>query len=164
VGDARNTVVRIDPETNRVVARIKAQAPSGIAAGAGAVWVVTRDERVLRIDPETNTVSRVFVLPSEAAAPVFGGGSLWLIVYLGAGNVWRFDPATLTVSGTTSTSPGTTSLALGAGAVWAGNPDGTLWRLDPVAVAPVAKIVLGSHPADVAVGSKAVWVAFAPAT
>lgn len=76
-----NTVSRIDPRTNRVVARIAVGSePGGLAAGAGAVWVANDlDASVMRIDPATNgvtnTIRHVGQDPRELA---FGLGSVWV--------------------------------------------------------------------------------------
>jgi YVTN family beta-propeller protein len=61
-------LVRIDPETRRVLRRIPIGAgPLAVAVGAGAVWVTNRDDKTIsRIDPVTNTVVRTIRL---AAAP-----------------------------------------------------------------------------------------------
>jgi hypothetical protein len=73
-------VVRIDPATNRIVARIPVEGVpgwevggGGMAAGAGAVWVAgaTSGEAVLeRIDPATNEVVATIPLHGRSAADV----------------------------------------------------------------------------------------------
>jgi streptogramin lyase len=56
--DAQGTVIRIDPESGRVIARIKMKgAPIGPVIAHGAVWVVNEAQgptRVWRIDPAAN--------------------------------------------------------------------------------------------------------------
>ena len=52
-------VVRIDPRSNRVVARFPAggRNPAGLAVGAGTIWVVHPDtDEVVRLDPRTGQV------------------------------------------------------------------------------------------------------------
>ena len=61
-------IARIDPATNRVVARIE---PGGavvaLAAGFGAVWAIDIfGDRLLRIDPATN---RVVARPRSVGFP-----------------------------------------------------------------------------------------------
>src|SRR5438876_9866762 len=53
-----NTVLRIDPQTNSVIATIPVgPQPEGIAVTPGAVWVVNKGgPSVSRIDPATNQV------------------------------------------------------------------------------------------------------------
>jgi streptogramin lyase len=104
LSDSQNgQVLRVDPRTRRVIARIDAGAEATIAVGDGAVWVATSasgsyDRPLLRIDPHTNrVVARIpRRTPSGAAFP--GGG----FVTVAGSRVWVFsgsgallvDPAT----------------------------------------------------------------------
>ena len=55
---ASNRVWRIDPKLNAVGTTIPVgQQPSGIAVGAGSVWVASGDGTVSRIDPATDRVT-----------------------------------------------------------------------------------------------------------
>jgi len=77
-----NHLVRIDPRTRRIVARI----PIGfgglsVSTGAGAVWVTNRDSRsVSRIDPHSNAAVATIRLPSPLSP--FGvaarDGGVWV--------------------------------------------------------------------------------------
>jgi len=83
------SLVRIDPQTGEVVAKIPLEGLSGyddkIAIGAGAVWVAgvnltgpseERGADLLRIDPNTNTVSAV--LPVSAFSVQAGTDAVWV--------------------------------------------------------------------------------------
>src|SRR5579864_6927061 len=48
-----------------------------IVVGAGSVWVVATDQRLLRLDPRTGAVQRRFSFGADSLA--FGGGELWLV-------------------------------------------------------------------------------------
>lgn len=57
----QNSVMRIDPRTNKVVASIRATEPQDVAIGFGSVWVTTGENgshgtALLRIDPNANRV------------------------------------------------------------------------------------------------------------
>src|SRR4029079_63952 len=53
VGITRDTeVIRIDPRANTPSERISPPAATGLAAGAGRIWVTTATERILRFDDE----------------------------------------------------------------------------------------------------------------
>jgi YVTN family beta-propeller protein len=73
-------LVRIDPETRRVVRRIPVGAgPLAVAVGAGAVWVTNRDDRTItRIDAVTNTVLRTISLAAAPHGVRFGHGRVWV--------------------------------------------------------------------------------------
>jgi hypothetical protein len=88
-------VAQIDPATNAVVSPISvAGRPSGVAVGAGSVWVSLRDgaSSVLRIDPVKHEVQEsIETGPTNGIA--FVNGSVWA-VSARAPSVFRIDPAT----------------------------------------------------------------------
>ena len=101
----RGEIVRVDPATRLVTARIPAGGEARVAAGAGAVWALAGDllyggdkgpVRVLRIDPATNRV--VARIPARSPqgkgfGPVdlrVDGGAVWVVGVAGA---LRIDPA-----------------------------------------------------------------------
>ena len=72
-------LVRIDPETRRVLRRIPIGAgPNAVAVGAGAVWVTNRDDRsISRVDPSTNRVVRTIRLAAAPHGVHFAHGRVW---------------------------------------------------------------------------------------
>ena len=76
-----DSLVRIDPETNELVAAIPVGAnPSAVAVGEGTVWVASKDDRTIaRIDPRSSVVAEI-VDVSNAGPPIsiaVGGGEVW---------------------------------------------------------------------------------------
>lgn len=84
-------VVRIDPETNKIVARIALEGMPrtvwGLEYGKGAIWVRVgpegfprcRENFVARIDPATNSeVGRMAIL--GVAHIAFAGDYLWAVI------------------------------------------------------------------------------------
>ena len=169
-----NGIAVIDPAAGRVETLIgAATAPSNVAVGEGAVWVLnTEDHTVSRIDPETNAVTASFRprgVPTDLAA---GAGAVWVGNGGGAsGNftvsISRVDPRTRAVTRTVklgdqtdsvftpSFSWGFPGIAVGAGAVWATNPTGTVSRIDPATGRIVATIDADAGP--IAAGEEGVW-------
>jgi len=106
----REEIVRIDPETNRIVARIK-PGGVGLAAGFGAVWAfdILAGE-VLRIDAGTNRVTRRIRVGGLPTGIAVGHGSLWVANQLDS-TVSRISPETgLTVA----------RIQLDLGGIWPG--------------------------------------------
>jgi glutamine cyclotransferase len=127
-------VVRVDPRSNRVVARFPAGGRNlaGLAVGAGTVWVVQPDaDQVVRLDPGTGrVVARIDLgrLPFEVAP-----------------GDRRFKPSLV---------------AVGAGAGWVATARGALARVDPASNRVVAVVRLPpGGPAGIAVAGGSVWVA-----
>ena len=151
------TVSRIDPRSNRRVARIDGVRAADIAAGADGVWVIS-DGAVAEIDPRTNTVARTIELAAESmTALALGAGAVWVADALG-GSVWRIDPGVDHVLRQIPLALGVRSVAFGHGALWATNEvDDAVYRIDPDTNVPrvVSRIVAPQH---IAVGAGEVWV------
>ena len=128
--DAR--VSRVDPRTGEVIRSFKARGrPTDIAAGAGALWIGSgpgATHRVWRVDPATGEETRTVRLPGS-----------------GEDDGANFDA-------------GFTGIAVGAGAVWAINPDSTVSRLDPASGRRVAVVRGPDEVSAIAAGDVGVWV------
>jgi virginiamycin B lyase len=127
-------VVRVDPRSNRVVARFPAGGPNpaGLAVGAGTIWVV---------HPDTDEVVRLELGTGRVVARIKLGR---LPFQVGAGDR-RFVPSLV---------------AVGAGAGWVASGRGAVARIDAASNRVVAVItLLPELPADIAVAGRSVWVA-----
>ena len=103
----------------------------------------------------TTTIS----VPAQASEPTAAGGSLWAIVAIGRGEVWRFDPNTGSPKGTVHTGDAPAGLAPAADALWVANRrDGTVSRVDPAGGRVEATVAVGQEPTAVAAGDGLVWV------
>src|SRR5205085_12290106 len=90
-------VTRVDPGANRPVARINVgNAPTGIAAGEGGIWVSdVFEETVSRIDP-ANVVTATIPMGRGPSGIVVGAGAVWVAETLENALV-RIDPGTNSV-------------------------------------------------------------------
>jgi len=88
-------IVRVNPETNRVVAHIRpGGAVTSLARGLGAVWALDLfGERLLRIDPRSNRVTSVTRVDSLPSAVAVGHGLVWVASQLES-SVAGIDPRT----------------------------------------------------------------------
>jgi YVTN family beta-propeller protein len=166
------TVVRVDPESNRVVGkplRVPADAEA-IAVGDGALWAASvgpgdlgmaGEDAVTRIDLASGrTVATITVrrAPLDLAATP---RAVWVTNAGGGGDsVARIDPQTNRLAGRpirTGASP--QSLAIGGGSLWVANHDArTVTRIDQATGKVVADIAVPSEPHRVAWGAGAAWV------
>jgi hypothetical protein len=147
----------------------------GMAAGAGALWVVGSDE-INRIDPAGDTVTTSIPVGATGSGPAgvaVGAGVVWVPVAV-PGTLWGIDPETNKV---TSRIPldgplrGPISVSAGRDAVWvaccgesgtgASASDGRLLRVDPRKKRVVADIALPASPVAVAADTAGAWVATA---
>jgi len=130
----RNSVVRLDPRTMRVRARIPVgDDPGVVAVSPEAVWVANFGDRTLtRIDPQSNDVVGAPVsLGKELDDILAAGGGLW--VASADGTVTRLEVGTGKLVGTPIT-VGHAPLTLGwdGGRLWVGSAsDQTVQAISP---------------------------------
>src|SRR5262249_13592974 len=136
-----NTLVEIDPRTNRVVGSVPVGArPDAVAAAAGSLWVSNLDDgTVSRVNPRTDAVSRTIATGRAATGPARGTAGLWFVssrqgTGTRAGLIDpRFDSVTRTIEPedlALARAPAGT--AFGAGSLWiVPGGVGMLVRVDP---------------------------------
>jgi YVTN family beta-propeller protein len=114
-------LLRIDPDTNRVVDEFPAPpVPVDVAVGAHAVWIASEDEDVVtRVDPTTPRSQISVSVGDGPTAITYRFGSVW-VACKGDGTVWRIDPATTPPKIVKHWKLGASpeDIAAGAGAVW----------------------------------------------
>ncbi len=156
--------------------------PSTIAVGEGAVWVLNADDRTIsKVDMETREVVNTFGTGGITTDLAVGEGAVWIgngaeapgpLSIVHTASISRLDPATTSETGTEplpslAENPaaissgedrvlGVSQLAVGAGAVWAINPDRTVSRIDPDTGARVATVRVKTGSA-IAAGAEGVW-------
>ena len=147
----------------------------GMAAGAGALWVVGSDE-INRIDPASDTVTASIPVGATGSGPggvAVGAGAVWVPVAV-PGALWGIDPETNKVTSRIALDGplrGSISVSAGRDAVWvaccgesgigASASGGRLLRVDPRRKRVVADIALPARPVAVAADSAGAWVATA---
>jgi branched-chain amino acid transport system substrate-binding protein len=173
ITDGSSTLRRAEPRNGRIVRRLHAGVPlNGVAVGEHAVWAISGSSAgVLRIDPRTGKVTaRVAIVASRGTrspypiALAVGLGSVW-VLNATAASVTRIDPDQ---AGVTATIPLGVErvprrIAVGAGAAWVADADGTLARIDPRTNALTTTAIAPSLY-DVAVDAHGVWVTSGGAT
>jgi streptogramin lyase len=161
-------LVRIDPASNRVAARlILPDGPSGIAIADGAVWVTsTIAGELIKIDPSTNQILATIPLNCPATClqgslpltVATTGDALWVRT-TGDGLVVRVDSATnRVVNEVQVTYPigrnGQDRIAAFDGAVWVCGVN--LQRIDPST--NVVSSSIGVSPTSVTAGFGSLWI------
>ncbi len=160
-GDTES-VVRIDPATDRITARIPVGVvPYVLAAGEGAVWLTSLDDTaVVRIDPASNTARTV--LTSVAAGMVAAAfGSVWVTSGL-FDRVLRLDPTDGHKLGEVTVSGAPELIAAGSGTLWVAAQSGAssgVVEIDPGTASVLRRIPVALATFGVAVGEGAVWAA-----
>jgi ABC-type branched-subunit amino acid transport system substrate-binding protein len=169
-----NGVAAIDPADGSVTSFTESEAPPGnVAVGESGVWVLDNEAKtVSRIDPDTKEVIETFDTPGVPSELAVGEGALWIGIAGGRGDtnatvgVARMDPDDGRVTGTARLRGGdegvypvggTPRLAVGEGAVWAANPDGSVSRVDPKSARVVATIDTKRLAWTIAAGDGGVW-------
>jgi branched-chain amino acid transport system substrate-binding protein len=171
VTDGSSRLIRVDPATGRVRGKIDVgQRLNGVAVGAGAVWTIGgRAAAVSRLDPRTGRVTDRIPIVSrprrESPYPIAieaKDGSVWVL----NANVARVTRIDAHERGVIATIPigvdrRPLRLAVGSGAAWVANGDGTLTRIDAGTNA-ITTTAVAQGLLDVVVGREGVWVAAGP--
>jgi YVTN family beta-propeller protein len=168
-----DSVAVIDTASNHVVKDISLGGrPSGIAAGAGALWVADYDDgTVVRIDPKTGA-TRAIAVGLEPESVTVGSNAVWAtdglrLVRIDAhfGNVTArkvlgHKGQRLRPEDVTSGSPA--ALASGPAGLWIAHGIAAVSRIDPAAVNAAQTLNLADVPLALAVADDSVWVAAPP--
>lgn len=134
-------------------------APSAVAAGAGAVWAVANDAASLvRIDPARAAVTDTVNLGFSAWSVAADDDAVWVSDYTDNAIV-KIEPRTLKVMARIPVSAGPTELALGPGAVWVLNSaSGLVTRIDTLRGAVAATITVGPWAVAIDRSGDDLWV------
>jgi PQQ-like domain len=141
---SRDELLRVEPDSRRVVGRLPVAGELALGAGAGALWALQEGSPgggfglfgpLLRIDPSTNRVTARIALSTpdgqrfEGYEILTGEDEVWVA---GASGALRVDPRTNRVTQAIAAPDQlvTTHFALLDGALWAISEDGRLLRFD----------------------------------
>jgi YVTN family beta-propeller protein len=162
------SLTRIDPRQRSPKATVSLdnRTPTGIAVGAGGVWVAHGLlGQLSSVDPQFNRVANTIEVASSTfgsqnGAAAVGAGSVWPV--FGDSTLARVEPTTGDVIGSTTVGSVPTAVAFGGGSLWVVNGgDATVNRFNPATFesGPTATKSVGGRPAGIAYGEGAVWVA-----
>ncbi len=120
---------RIDPATNRVVARLPFAAYVWPAAGDGAIWAAS-GRTLVRIDPATDRVVGAPVpVESTGDSLAVGDGGVWFLKPEDRNRVFRFNPAIGRVDASVRLPAGTNAIGIAPGSIWVLSYEHSLTRI-----------------------------------
>jgi hypothetical protein len=163
---SQGALLRIDPQTNRVMATIPTPLTgqyASIAFGEGSVWVTSgqADGVVYRVDPAANRVTAAIGVPGGAFGIVVAAGTVWVTQYLpeaDPGIVARIDARSNRLRSPVEVPNMPGMIRYGLDAVWVTSRF-TVSRIDPhsgVVTQPLHRV------GDVrAIGAGSLWGTFA---
>jgi virginiamycin B lyase len=159
----QNSIVRVDPRTNRISATIPigpAGEEGGIAASNDSIWIVTDSAGTLvRIDPVTNRARQKLSIAPGSYNPLFSESMIW-ITGGSADILTAVDASSGAVLATIRVGPKPRFLAAGGGSIWTLNQgDGTVTRVDAQSRKVTATVIVGipGPGGDIAFGAGSIW-------
>jgi len=166
VSNAEETLSRIDPARNAVVAKIKIAAPEEMAAGDGGVWLTYPSENtVTRLDPRTNKLRATIHVGSNPEGIAVSPGAVW-VANADDPSLSRIDPTTNRVVATIRLGPpgpcclDHMNVAASSRAVWVAVNRNRIVRVDPATNRVVGTAALDFEQCGyLAFGKAAVWAA-----
>jgi streptogramin lyase len=163
---AGSAVLRVDPFTGIVLARIPVAAPTAVAAGAGAVWALSPQARVLsHIDPASNLVS-VIVFDDPPGQLAVADGAVW-VSHPADAALSRIDPVQDAVAARVELESEPLLIAGAAAGLWVLGVERLAWiEAETGRVTGTVTLDLGRPPGPqpailggLAAGDGAVWIA-----
>jgi streptogramin lyase len=159
--ESTDSVVRLDPKTNRPGTAITVHKPcSGLAVGFGSLWIPScGDKNVVRADAETGAPqATISAGPADSEGGITtGAGSVWLVTSA-KGELTRIDPATNKVVATIRIPAGSFNPLFAAGSVWVTSNDGNaLIRVNPATNKVLGSTPVGPKPRFLAYGVGSIW-------
>jgi len=168
-------LTRVDADTGRAT-QLAIGSSGGVAFDGRSVWSVgsfndpsffTGPGILSRVDPRSGRVTALTRSPdfgsgSPTGALAADGTAVWGISGI-ADAVWRLNPDSVQVTSVLRLRQGPLAVALGAGAVWTANDDGTVSRIDPATGTLLRTIPLGryprlAYPIAIAFGNGRLWI------
>jgi virginiamycin B lyase len=157
------SVQRIDPRTNKFIAKIEfpAEPCSGLTFAFGTLWVPLCGEprSLARVDPMTNKiVATLDIGPGDDEGGITASqDSAWIISDAG-GTFLRIDPGTNSVRAKLSIPAGSFNPLYSDGIVWiTGNKTSVLTPVDTRTNAVLPSIKVGPQPRFLTAGAGAMW-------
>jgi Tol biopolymer transport system component len=154
-----NTVLQIDPQTNRIFKTVQLEGccsgPSVIAVDGTTVWVANAigARRVQATDQPV-----IATVPGTGSAGALVDRSHHAYVSNGWDSIAVIEPFTNTLSYTIPVPGGPVGLARGLGTdIWVANQSGDVGRISPNLRGLTATVPVGDGPTSVAVGEDSVW-------
>ena len=151
-------LLKLDPATNKVLARVKVGiSPYSVASGAGSLWVGNAGwSTVSRVNPVTRKVVKTIKAGTEPNGLVYAFGAVWVGDRLG-NKLLKIDPATNRVVG---------SLPLHApdwvtadeSALWVSEEEGSVAKVDPATLTLSSRVAVGKNPLHTAIVGGSLWV------
>jgi virginiamycin B lyase len=161
--DQLKAVQRIDPRTNKLVAKIEFpdEPCSGLTFAFGCLWVPVcgKPATLARVDPATNKIIATLpVGPADSEGGLTASDdSLW-IVSDENGTLLRIDPATNTVRAKIQIPPGSFNPLYREGTVWiTGNKTSVLTPVNAKTNEVGPSISVGPNPRFLTSGANSIW-------
>lgn len=161
--DKLKAVQRIDPRTNKLVARIEfpSEPCSGLTFAFGSLWVPLcgQPARLARVDPATNQITATLLVgPADSEGGITASeDSIW-IISCENGTLLRIDPMTNTVREKIAIPPGSFNPLYSAGTVWiTGNKSSVLIPVDARTGEVRPSIRVGPNPRFLTAGAGSIW-------
>ena len=157
----------IDVKSNRLVDAVPIGGRiSGIAYGAGSIWVGDFDGQTLvRIDPSIDKIVDTVALPGRPTDIVYTAGRVW-VSSAGAGLLISIDPRYGTIDRRITLHqaiynqglrPLYAPMTAGVHGLWIGHNVSALTRINPKRAAPVKQLTLDEPVVGLADGTNVVW-------
>lgn len=161
--DSQNSVVRIDPKTNKITTPIAGLSKpcGGLVNAFGSLWAPNCGSQTLsRIDPKANKVTATVTAGVGSANPAIAATaeSMWVLTD-DKTTLSRIDPEENAIVSEIRLPAACNSIVFGEGSLWVTCPkESKVLRIDPKTNLVDKRIETASQPISIAFGDGSVWV------
>jgi len=162
-GSKPYSVQRIDPSTNKVVAKIRlsGEVCSGLTFGFGSVWVPVcgKSPTLARVDVKTNEISAIlpFGTAGAEAGITASSDSIWIVPDK-KGTLTRIDPQSNAVRQRIAIPPGSYNPLFSDGMIWITGVDSSvLTVVDASSGDVLTSLPVGPEPRFLTSGDGSIW-------
>lgn len=162
-GSKPYSVVRIDPTTNGIIARVDmpGEACSGLASGFGSLWVPLCGNKpsLVRVDEHSNTISAALQIgpAGREGGIAVSRDSVWIVTDKN-GTLSRIDPRSGTVRRKISIPSGSYNPIFSDGVIWiTGFNSSIVTAVDAGTGRVIVSIPVGPKPRFLTAGGGSIW-------
>jgi virginiamycin B lyase len=162
-GSKPYSVQRIDPTTNKVVAKIRlsGEACSGLAFGFGSIWVPVcgKSPTLARVDVDTNKISAIlpFGTAGAEAGITVSSDSVWIVTDE-KGTLVRINPQSNTVCQRIAIPPGSYNPLFSDSMIWITGVDSSVLTVVDASTGDVlTSLPVGPKPRFLTSGDGSIW-------
>ena len=159
LGNCTDSIQKIDPSTNSIVASINLGSPNyGIVFDGASIWVSNAGAggRLIKISPLSDSIVSTYNVTYPGTRLAFDGTSVWFQNTLTS--IAKIDVATGAISSSVATGTWGVDMVVAGTDLWVASYNGSILRIDTPSLNITTTFNVGGEPRGIAYGAGSIWV------